>query len=241
MEVVIHADPSIEWHKIRLPAFVDCLKVLGIKPIHTISRERISEAPAVLFGTTLWKGIESVAGDWLLVDRASYGDPEYVTLGWNGHGGRADHCIPEFYDTSRWDAFPQPFKPEQKGDECAVICGQCETYSPAWSSVEEWYEQACYDGATHFRPHPSGSAWNRLPIKKDFRGSTALVLNSSIGVQCVFDGVPVQAYDEGAMCYGLWDRWGNDRAAWAHWLAWTQWRWDEIQSGAIRHIFDRVA
>jgi hypothetical protein len=33
----------------------------------------------------------------------------------------------------------------------------------------------------------------------------------------------------------------KDRQEWANWLAWTQWRWDEIEAGLpIKHLFARV-
>jgi hypothetical protein len=241
LAITIHAEDGIEWHRKRMPFFVAGLHKIKINARFTNQRTRQDEGPAILFGTSLWREIESAPGDWMLVDRASYGNPEYVQLAWNGHGRRGDHCVPEHHDGSRWEADPQPLLPMREPGECRVICGQTETYSPHWPSIEAWYARMAAGGATHFRPHPAGATWGRLPTKRDFNDSTAIVLNSSIGVQCVFDGIDTEVHDEGAMSYGLWERYGNDRQAWAAWLAWTQWRWDEIRDGEpIRHLFDRA-
>jgi hypothetical protein len=238
MEVTIYAEDGIHWHRWRLPAFLSGLREIGIRAKVTSQRTRQDGNPAILFGTTLWRDIEAAPGDWLLVDRASYGDPDYVQLVWNGHGRRGDHCVPALYDASRWEANPLPLLPEKPAGEYRVICGQTEPYCPQWPTMEAWYETL---DATHFRPHPAGQAW-KLPIKRDLVNSTAITLNSSIAVPCVIGGIFTEVHDEGGMAHGIWERWGNDRAAWAHWLAWTQWRWDEIAAGEpIRHLFDRVA
>jgi len=239
MEVTIYANEAIEWQRKRLPFIVAGLHALGIKARWTSDRIRQDDNPAILFGTTLWRGIEAAPGDWLLVDRASYGDPDYVQLVWNGHGRRGDHCVPEFYDGSRWEANPQPILPERPPGECRVLCGQTESYSPDWPCIEDWYASV---QATHFRPHPAGQSWGHLPLKSDLENSTAIILNSSLGVSCVLGGFDTEVHDYGAMSYGIWEQYGNDRQAWAAWLAWTQWRWDEIRDGhAIAHLFDRVA
>jgi len=240
--VTLHYSPTVEWQRLRMVDFCSGLAALGISVEVTSSRERISDRPAILFGTTFWRAIESVPGDWLLVDRASYGDPDYVQLVWNGHGRRGDHCVPWDYDNSRWDANPQPFLPERKASDCTarVICAQTEPYCPQWPSIYAWYDSV--KNATHYRPHPAEhQSMARLPIRTDFADAEAIVLNSSIGVPCVFDGVPLDVRDpHGAMCGNVWSDYGNDRTAWAHWLAWTQWRWDEIRSGnPISHLFDR--
>jgi hypothetical protein len=75
-----------------------------------------------------------------------------------------------------------------------------------------------------------------VPTADSFENATALTLNSSIGAQCVLNGIPTVTMDEGAMA---WDVTGHspgdirmpDREQWCAWLAWTQWSDDEIKEG----------
>ena len=81
-------------------------------------------------------------------------------------------------------------------------------------------------------------------LLSDFRDAIAVTLNSSIGVQCVLNGIPTITMDEGAMA---WDVTGHtiadvcapDREAWCHFLAWTQWTDEEIREGRPwQHLLD---
>lgn len=237
MEITIHANPFIEWQKIRANNFCIGLKRLGFEVELTRSQTRISDAPAVLLGTTCWREIERAPGDWLLVDRASYGDPDYVSLVWNGHGQRGDHKVPENWDGSRWAKHKIPIRPTRMDGSKIVLCGQTETYTPLWESVDDWY--AAHPECTHFRPHPAGQKDPHLPVWKRWDDvAECVTLNSSVAIDAVANGVPhVVVDDEGGMAYF----WMNhpSRQHFFEWLAWTQWHWDEIRDGEpIRHLFD---
>jgi hypothetical protein len=228
---MIHAEPGIPWHAARALDMSAGLTALGIEHGITCSRVRISDGPAVLFGTSLWRGIEQAEGDWLLVDRASVGDPDYVSLVWNGHGRRGDHCVPADPDPGRWEALGIELWPQAMDYEHVVICGQTEPYTPSYARIEDWY--ASIKGATHFRPHPAGSNPTGLPEWRDWYGAMFHVLNSSVGVEALIRGRHVEIHDPGCMAYGV-----DDREAWAQWLAWTQWSWSEIREGeSIEHLF----
>ena len=237
MTVAIHCEPKVEWQKKRIQDFSHGLTALGIEHGATSCRHRISDI-AILFGTTFWRDIERDGGKWMLVDRASVGDPEYVQLVWNGHGQRGDHMTPDSIDDARWNALGVKLEPQRIGFEGSgfddtVICGQTETYSPHWDRIEDWY--ASIEGATHFRPHPAGDNPTGLPVKTDWHAKFH-VLNSSIGIEAVIRGRPVKIHDQGCMAYGI-----LDRQEWANWLAWTQWSWDEIRAGKpIRHLFEAM-
>lgn len=220
MEVTIHAHTGIAWHAQRLPDFMDGLRALGYVPAHTTSTRRISAAPAVLFGTTLWREVEAAPGDWLLVDRASVGDPDYVTLGWNGRGRRGDYRVPAGHGPERWAALGRVLEHDRDPDDRHVICG-------------EWDGSHPRVVATHFRPHPVGGNPTCLPTVTDWIDAHYHVLRSSVAVEALIRGYPVTVYDESSMAYGV-----TDRQAWARWLAWTQWSWQEIRAGAsIAHLF----
>lgn len=234
MHAVIHCNPKIPWQPKRAAYFVVGLRKAGITFEVTSDRFRHDEGFPILLGTTMWRDIERDGGEYLLVDRCSFGDTErFVSLVWNGHGRRGDHRVPANYNGERWERYGQSLKPWQGGDRI-VLCGQTETYSPHYASLSAWYETI---KATHFRPHPAGDNPTRLPVAHDFESCRlAVTLNSSVGVQCVLNGIPTVAMDEGAMAWNVSSHSPNDistpeRRDWANWLAWTQWTDDEIREG----------
>ena len=237
MSVAIHCNPKVPWQGRRADCFSAGLKALGIEHVITSSRTRVADV-AILFGTTFWKDIEA-DGRYLLVDRASFGDPEYVQLVWDGHGRRGNHKVPS--NKGRRD-MPE-LMPWRAGDR-TVLCGQTETYSPHYSSLSEWYGTI---KATHFRKHPVADNPTGLPTAKDWKDcGLAITLNSSIGVDTVINGVLTVTMDEAAMA---WDVTSHDqhfpqyrdRRPWLEWLCWTQWSWDEIRDGEpIRHLFEEL-
>lgn len=229
--IAIHYEPNVPWQRERVQQFSRGLTALGLNHEITSSRARVSEH-AILFGTTFWRGIEDNE-PWLLVDRASIGDPDYVSLVWNGHGRRGNHCVPDGVDGARWDALGVELQPQVVPFRDTVICGQTEPYSPHFKSMSEWYDTIV--GATHFRPHPAGDNPTQLPIKRGWDANFH-VLNSSIAVEAAIRGLPLMVHDEGCMAHGI-----RDRQEWANWLAWTQWSWDEIESGdPIKHLFEDI-
>lgn len=200
---------------------VDGLRRIGIKARIAESRTRVSDGPAILFGTTLWRQIEAAPGDWLLVDRASVGDPFYVTLGWNGRGRMADYRSPVKIDGSRWEALAVELAAPRDSGENVIICG-------------EWDGSHPQVAGTHFRPHPAGGNPTSLPTVTDWIDGHYHGMRSSVLVEAVIRGYQTTAHDPSSMIYGM-----QDRDAWARWIAWTQWSWDEIRQGEpIRHLFE---
>lgn len=236
--IAIHASPSIGWHQLRAKQFETGLKVLGFDPIVTAERQRITDY-SVLLGTTLWRSIEG-SGEFLLVDRASVGDPAHVQLVWNGHGRRGDHCIP----SKRRKRSLEVELGKWRSGERIVLCGQTETYSPHYETLEDWYSEV---EATHFRPHPAGGNPTGLPTVRDWdKAHMAVTLNSSVAVDAVISGIPTVTMDEASMAWAVTshvtdERVMPDRMAWLEWLAWTQWHWVEIEAGTpIKHLFERL-
>jgi hypothetical protein len=229
--VAIHYNPSIDWQTQRVSSFADGLRSLGITHKVTTKRHRVADA-SILFGTTFWRAVED-EHPWMLVDRASVGDPEYVQLVWNGHGRRGDHMVPADHDDSRWKELGVELQDMKLPFRDTVICGQTEPYSPHWENMWSWYDTLI--DATHFRPHPAAGNPTALPIKRGWDANFH-VLNSSVGVEAAIRGVPLIVHDEGSMAHGI-----QDRQDWAHWLAWTQWSWKEIAAGKpIQHLFEAI-
>ena len=245
MSILIHADEKIRWQIPFAKKMLQGLKQIGIHAEISPSRYRESDI-AILCGTTLWKQIEK-DGHYLLVDRCSFGDTnEWVSLVWDGHGRRGDHCVPEDKG-DRWKSTGIKLRKWKKTGNRIVLCGQSQAYSPHYERLEDWYGtvQKLF-GVTHFRKHPSSTNPTSRPLAKDWQDcGLAVTLNSSIGVETVISGIPTVTMDEAAMA---WDVTGHsldaervDRRSWARWLAWTQWRHDEISDGEpIRHLFEAM-
>lgn len=238
---VIHCQPRIAWQKPFAEKMREGLAKIGIVAQVSDSRVRLEAGFPILLGTTLWRSIEQT-GDFLLVDRCSFGDTNrYVSLVWNRHGRRGDHRLPDRITADRWEKHGIALQPYQIGSR-VILCGQTESYSPHWESLNDWYRSV---KATHFRKHPAGDNPTGLPEESGFTDCrVAVTLNSSIAVQTVMQGVPTVTMDEASMA---WDVTGHspedirmpDRRPWCHALAWTQWSHDEIREGRpIAHLFD---
>lgn len=234
-DVWVHHWPGIDWHRQRVKQLQVGLQALGLNPKLTSLRVRADESPAVLLGTTFWHDIENDELPSLLVDRASWGDPDQVQLVWNGRLRRGDHRVPDDYQ-ARPRPYPEP-KPLQEGDR-VVLCGQV-TGNGAKEPLADWYQRNAKH-ATHFKPHPAGSAAGpeHLPATDNWINTgLALTFNSSVGVWCLLNGIGVLADDPGAMIYDYAHN-GMGVEECLSWIAWTQWSWDEIALGEpIRHHF----
>jgi len=247
--ILIHASNSIAWQGAAALKMQQGLKAIGLDSKITDSRSRGSDV-AICMGTTLWRGIEE-DGDYLLVDRASFGDPYFVTLVWNGHGRRGDFKVPG-NDSSRRQAVDGYVEPWKDCDSCGavVLCGQTESYSPRYHGLTEWYSDVnAYNIVTRFRSHPSDQLGSEITTctENDWKSPALVItLNSSVAVDCVLRGIPTVTMDPAAMA---WDVTGHtpidivrpDRNDWLNWLTWTQWNWDEIQDGQpIKHLFEAI-
>lgn len=236
----IHVEPRIEWQGPFAHKMATGLRAIGIEPELTTSRTRLDDDPAIVLGTTLWREVEAT-GKYLLVDRCSFGDTnKYVSLVWDGHGRRGNHCVPDNYSFSRWTTHGVELAPFTKGTK-VVLCGQAEAY--CGRDLHDWYRHA---PATHFRPHPAAPVNpTLLPEWKSWKDvGLVLTLNSSVAIDALVNGVEANVADEGGMAFG-WNRYcihhEDARTDLMRWLAWTQWHHDEIAEGfPIEHIFDSL-
>lgn len=232
MKVTIHSQPRIGWHGPFAKKLISGLHRVGIETRVTDERQRQDDSLAILLGTTLWRSVEA-SGQYLLVDRCSFGDTnQFVSLVFNGHGRRGNHRVPANFDSSRWEKHGVELRPWQTGTK-RVVCGQMESYCRDLSLEDFYYVAHDYDGATHFRPHPTQGqqSYNDLPIWRSFDDVELLMtLNSSVAVQGFIEGIKTHVKDEGGMAYGT-ECNDESRLALMHWLAWTQWHHDEISEG----------
>ena len=189
------------------------LETLGFFVRVSQSFVRESADPVVLFGTSAFKNIERAEGGWLMVDRACWGDPDCVRLGWNGRGLHAEYFVP-----FEKDGREPPKREKHTPGDRVILCGD--------------YGSAPYaPTATHFKPHPAQPDFNPtgLPVVQDFEDCRrAIVGSSTVAVDLQLKGIPVEITDRANMA--------NQSLGW---LAWTQWSWDEIEQGEpIRHLFE---
>jgi hypothetical protein len=236
--VTIHAEPRIGWQRERAPLIARGLSALGIN-WQLVSDQHRREGLAILLGTSCWRRLET--GDYLLVDRCSFGDTNrQVSLVRNGHGRRGDHRVPANPSPERWAKHGVPVAPWRTGKR-TVLCGQHESYSPTDPDLRAWYGLV-KPHATHFRQHPQSDNPTGLPATGEWSNvGKAITLNSSVGVAAVLAGIPTVTMDEGAMAWDVTSHVPHetstpDRTEWLHWLAWTQWTWDEIAEGLWAHM-----
>lgn len=242
--LIIHYEPAIPWHGPFAEKMFRGLRNLDFDVDMTSSRRPLGgDCTPILLGTSLWRQIEA-AGEYLLVDRCSFGDTsQYVSLVWNGHGRRGDHRVPDDYDASRWERHGVEVHPWRRWSPRrgkVVLCGQAESYCER--DLHEWYAdmmaQPRHRRPTHFRPHPAAQDATGLPTWQYWDGvERVITLNSSVAVEAILRGIPTEVHDAGGVAYPGFSR-GDDRMPWLHWLAWTQWHHDEIAAGEpIGHLF----
>ena len=222
--LVIHCNKRVPWQAKRVNCFAQGLRKKGIHYEITGSFERLDDRPAILLGTTFWRAIEA-NGDYLLVDRCSFGDTDvFTSLVWNGHGRRGDHRVPSNYCASRWGKHKVQLWPWRHGTK-RVVCGQTESYCD--QSLDDFYNAS---RGTHFRRHPAGENPTGLPEWNSFEDCELITLNSSVAIQGIIRGVRTEVHDFGGMAYGA-ECTDEGRLTLMHWLAWTQWSDDEISEG----------
>lgn len=239
--IVIHASSAVPWQVPFAEKMRSGLSQIGLNARLSSNRTRESDI-AILCGTTLWRGIEE-SGRFLLIDRCSFGDTnQWVSLVWDGHGRRGNHCVPDELG-DRWKQVGVELKRWTFTGTRRVLCGQTETYSPHFRTLVEWYSEI--RNATHFRKHPAGDNPTGLPAAKDWTDvAQVITLNSSIGVDAILNGLPTVAMDEGSMAWDAASHFQHirgvcDREPWVRWLAWTQWHHEEIAAGhPIKHLFE---
>lgn len=196
----------------------------------------------------------------LVAERGYVGDRMvWTSLGWNGLNGRA--TFPKIDDGgARWNRHHRdvlrPWSPERPKGYILVMGQVPGDQSVVDHDIDGWYTatirtlRETFDRPVYFRTHPRAierglpappRAAPELggPLDAALSGAAWVVtFNSNSAVDAVLAGTRAIACDPGSMA---WDVTGHDprqagvpsdRAAWAHRLAWCQWRPDEIASGA---------
>lgn len=200
---------------------------------------------------------KAAGGEVCILERGYVGDRfvwTSVSFG-GGLNGRGVFRGP-FQDGRRWERhFAGLMQPWRRIDDgYALIIGQVPgDMSLAGIDAAGWYRKAARvlsarGLAVRFRPHPQCVQRGKVEHVEGVRlaegdlaealagAAMAVTINSNTGVEAALAGCPVTAADSGSMA---WDVSGRDvdevvtpdRTAWAHALAWKQWRRDELVTG----------
>jgi hypothetical protein len=182
----------------------------------------------------------------------------WTSCGFNGLGNRARYARVDD-GGARWRThFAHLEQPWTDRAGYALVCGQVRGDASLYGcDFHAWAENAAARLRTKgyqvvYRPHPlslrlqndrwrpGGTRLSEAPLVRDLAGAALVVtFNSTVGVEAVLAGVSTVTCDVGAMA---WDVTTHnveaaptrpDRTDWAHRLAWTSWREQEIASGEM--------
>lgn len=216
----------------------------------------------VMWGVRRMSQLRHLAGSMFdrvcILERGYVGDRfKWTSVSFGGGlNGRGEFHGP-FEDGSRWEThFAHLMKPwRQKKDGHALILQQVAgDASIKGVDMGRFYGDAArafeHSMPVRMRPHPNvspkrGIAYAdaaRVSLAHDLAGARlAVTWNSNSAVDAVLAGVPCVAMDKGSMA---WDVTGHklekpptpDRTAWAHAIAWKQWRREEMESGYCQEM-----
>jgi hypothetical protein len=259
MELVhIYAQPTVAWQVRYANALRKAFTAFGYGvAVRTSARGGISgDALPVVLGPNYWQAIQAdcarLGVNYVMVNRAFWGDPDFVSIGWNGFNGHADF-VTDHADGSRWERIKprdiaplRPIDPNGRG----MVFAQFHAHSTTYPSADAWAHEALNNVRVYWphmhvevRPHPAQA--RVCPLAQDLRViSLAVTLNSTVAVECLIDGVVTVAVDRGspvygcvphsviaATSYGFTDLVTDARRNCLHRLAWSQWSIDEIPEG----------
>lgn len=192
------------------------------------------------------------------MERGYLGDRfQWYSMGWNGLNGHAEWPA-AIDDGSRFRqyhaALMKPWREPGSGSY-VLLAGQVPgDQSLDGHDLTRWYSNTAllasqrYGLPVRFREHPVAleRGYKRSPHYTEPIGGTlaealagaevCITYNSNTGVEAVLAGVPTVVENRGAMAWPVaghrvGDRVTPDREAWAHALAWKQWRLEEIARG----------
>jgi hypothetical protein len=265
MELVhIYAQPTVKW-QVR---YANALRTAFVKFGYTVEVRTRHVAPLsamgvlnVLLGPNYWQSVQTECRqrgfNYLMVNRAYWGDPDYVCIGWNGFNGHAD-CITENVDGQRWERI-KPYEPlPQRHVDAwgnAVVMGQFHAHSFEYDNPDTWVDDALYETRLAWpgmhvaaRPHPGKQ--NTGPLDAALRDCSLMVtLNSTVAIEGLLRGIPVVAQDSGnalwsyvpqAVARANHQPTPAERQLLLHRLAYCQWSCAEIpEAGFLEHLTQR--
>lgn len=261
----VYANPTVKW-QIR---YANALRAGALRfgyrvEVRSRHNARLSvDVLNIVLGPNYWHSVQQECRErslnYLMVNRAFWGDPDYVSIGWNGFNGHADF-VTEHADGSRWERTkPRDVAEQRKVDAWghAWVFGQVSAHTTAWASVQAWQRHAAAEldrewpgMRVEHRLHPAhGGNAQRLEDVVE-HCDLAVTLNTTAVVACVIAGVPVVAQDVGNIAWAYypeqvaranWQPSDAERQLFLHRLAWSQWALAEIPEGQwLAHLTQRL-
>jgi hypothetical protein len=245
--VVLYAKPDIDWHRRYAPAFVAGLSHCGVRVTCASKPQRhLGSAIPLILGPNCFGAVQQDCYEskrpYVLVNRAFWGDPDAVAIGWNGMNGHADFVA----NTDLMLPTTLGLKPlrEPKRDGLCLIMGQYDLATYEYPSLDAWYERAKADVRAAFprmrvvvRPHPAVSN-NPMPLQHCLENvDLVMTLNSTACVATAIAGIRTVAQDRGSCGWGVLPSHPAHpmdpatRLPWLRRLASSQWRHDQLHYG----------
>jgi hypothetical protein len=190
---------------------------------------------------------------------------QWTSCGLNGLGNRGSYARADDAG-ARWRKhFGHLERPWVDHGGYALLCGQVLGDASLWGcDFRKWAQDRTDELRARgfnvlYRAHPlslrSGDWWkpqhatlSRRQLADDLADAQLVVAyNSTVGVETVLAGVPTVTFDEGAMAWPVTTHNLDealirpDRTQWAHALAWTSWRPEEIADGTVWEHLRTVA
>lgn len=193
----------------------------------------------------------------LILERGYIGDRlnEWTSVGFDGLNGFADFRN-KGMGSERWEAnfapYLKPWRDHYDGKYVLIMGQVAGDASLRGMNMGEWIGATArkISLAGHrvaFRPHPLyRRAWGLPHVAQVLKGSLDEALavarwvvcyNSNSAVDAVLAGIPTVTCDQGSMAWPVTGHEPHrppsmaDRTQWAHDMAWTQWRSEEIRNG----------
>ncbi len=235
VSVVMHFNPDLA-HQVRHALAFEAAGVettpdtAGDADVHIVS--------GPYFALPRWKGHKNL----ILIDRAFYGDPEYVQICWLNPDGSRTYAGGDY---ARYSPQMQPWKAWPAGDLSALVLLDYGQHAPKIVQTKNGLfkmpaiSQARW-GKIVVRHHPaeSGLRSGEMPavsLASQLADADVCIGHSSTGLfEAVVSGVRVMCSDpsnivadvsvEPSSC-GLWN---GDREAWLHRVSYMQWNHSEF-------------
>lgn len=236
-------------------ALVQGFRALGI-PATTSSGTNSRTKFVACWGWRSGRVLRAKGFEVLVLERGYLGNRfEWTSLAWNGLNGNGKFAPTPNDGGLRFRENFKPLKPWNPQGSYILIMGQVPgDASLRGKDMMPWYAATAKEAAEHynlpvfFRPHPEalkkgfrqivkGTNRSRCGLDEAIAGAALVITyNSNSGVDSVLAGKPTLAMDQGSMAWPVTAHTIGaivtpEREAWAHELAWRQWKLDEIKSG----------
>lgn len=249
LTAAIHCHSGIAWQVHYSVAIENGLRSKGYEVARTGQRCDTGSDIEILLGCNQWRSVQDEMAankrPYIMVNRAFWGDPDWVAIGWNGVNGYAVFAEPQpiTYDSPRWmhrwqNYGPQhllqtPRDPQETGK--AILFGQAALHSEEYRSLQHWYtcvvEQVAkrLPGLTlHYRPHPAvgDDSGLGLPLAagdldKELQDCVlAVTLNSTVCVESLLRGIPTVCMDAGSPGHPVAGQHIGEVCYWPHRMPW---------------------